>query len=104
VSKPLTSSVIARWAAVHGFELRDAVRMITVMSLESRANVSSIYADDDLLTDDQRILADSMQVRHELAEMTRRCRSPHAEGTPEWHLWHRNSRAYFPDTTCCNAY
>jgi hypothetical protein len=100
VSKPLTSSVIARWAATHGFELRDAVRMITVMSVESRANICSIYADDDLLTDDQRILADSMQVRHEMAELAR-CRSPHEAGTPEWHVWHANTRRYF-GPTCCN--
>jgi hypothetical protein len=66
---PLDSTAIARFAAAHAFKLKETLRLIKAMTPEQRGNVAAIYQDDSLLSEDERTMAYSMQIRMEMREM-----------------------------------
>jgi hypothetical protein len=101
MSSPLTSEVIARFAAAHSFDLAETLATVRSMSVSQRSNVAAIYATDDLLSDSERLYADSFSIRMELREMEERSRPmpgddemcPYRDGdaADDWHITRANA-------------
>lgn len=70
---------------MHGFDLAQTLTLVKAMSPEQRRNTAVIYADDDLLDEDEKILADSLRIRMKLADMEMRYRSSRdLDWEPDW--------------------
>ena len=105
MSPPLDVTTVARFAAAHGFTKKQALRELRSMTPVRRGNVAAIYATDELLSDDEKILADSLQIRMELKTMSeqrsidaRSC--PYLEGTAEYGNWHAELHNANGSCTC----
>ena len=102
---PLDNLAIARFAAVNGLDLADALDTLKVMSVRSRATVAQMFNDETYLSDDARIMSDSLSIRmaiKDLAEQrsvdARSC--PYLEGTAEYGNWHAELHNQNGSCTC----
>ena len=89
MASALTPKVVSRFAACLGWSVNDTLQSIVSMSPEQRSAIAVRYQTDDLLSDDQKIVADSMRIRLKLAEMQSRRRTTPRET-------HRGYSAFCP--------
>jgi hypothetical protein len=88
----LNAKVIARFATTHGWGLQETLDTIVAMTSEQRTRVAEIYATTELLSDTEKIVADSMHIRMKLSELEQRnaCPCPYSERSEyaafcDWH-------------------
>ena len=76
MANALTAKVVSRFAAAQGWSIDDTLRTLVHMTPEQRSSVAKIYATDELLDEDERIVADSFRIRLKLGELRLRTNTP----------------------------
>jgi hypothetical protein len=82
-NKPLTPRVLARFAAVHLFSAEEAQEYVRAMTHVQRKNLTALYATDELLDADQRMLATTIEMRLKYGAQPEK-RSRDLDWEPDW--------------------